>query len=272
MFPRSVDYRNRFAFTLIELLVVISIIALLIGILLPALGAARSTAKSIKCSSMLKQFGLAVYLYANDFDDYVVPAWAAGATSAAETDPWWDNIPFAQYVANEVKDVNGWHAWTPEFFCPDASLAFERNSSGNLNGMPRSYSANSSDWVLYNQSWVTEPYAHSNLIRGMYRLSSLTTPTDVSHFADGLQDNYNFGAHRNYKGTDEHPENGWRYNGNIAFRHPSKSANSVFMDGHTESIKQDQMNGYESAGEQNEWTKYYIDGKYNKILPDPLNY
>lgn len=60
-------------FTLIELLVVIAIIALLIGILLPALGAARKSARGAVCASQLRQVTLGWAIYANENDDISVP-------------------------------------------------------------------------------------------------------------------------------------------------------------------------------------------------------
>jgi prepilin-type N-terminal cleavage/methylation domain-containing protein/prepilin-type processing-associated H-X9-DG protein len=65
--------RERNAFTLIELLVVIAIIAIVAGILFPVFAQARIKGQTIACLSNTKQMGYAVMMYAQDFDETIVP-------------------------------------------------------------------------------------------------------------------------------------------------------------------------------------------------------
>ncbi len=110
-------------FTLIELLVVIAIIAILAAMLMPALAKARQSALKSQCTSNLKQWGVAVNMYANDFQNYL-----PDATDASSSDPVWvgpniANTFLASYVYRNVRGstTTGTRNVNDVIYCPTAN-------------------------------------------------------------------------------------------------------------------------------------------------------
>lgn len=105
-------------FTMIELLVVISVIAILASLLFPALNMARQTGHKIACLNNQKQLGAGLFMYRDDFNDYVMPPTVPGV-NIYKCQYYWDAYIGRNYLKYQVDSwgwptLGGWQA----FLCP----------------------------------------------------------------------------------------------------------------------------------------------------------
>ncbi|MCC7407078.1 MAG: type II secretion system protein [Phycisphaeraceae bacterium] len=191
-------------FTLIELLVVISIIAMLIAILLPALSKAREASRSITCLTRLRQFTQMAGMYANDnrqmFCSIYFTEWSYRDSLSAYL-----GLP-SPVVADTLVT------------CPTAQL-LRPTQSWNFN---RTYSINV--WTSWNYA---VPYG------SIKRYDHVKSPSEMSNFMDGscypyAPDNWFY-----YEGASA--------SSNLYFPHMSDANNVSFLDGHAASLKRESI-------------------------------
>ncbi len=237
-------------FTLVELLVVIGIIAVLIGILMPALSKARSQSRMTQCLSNLRQLATANATYAAEFKGWYVPIrvgynpnpdpagqWPAPAPIPAGL-PAPDNTSVTVwYSIPQYRSALGQQPFPPDssrysanLMCPNATLAFEGTWAPNVNGyvIGRSYGFNTTG---LNGFMLPSAY-HLGWKMG----SQIIDPAAKIMVADSPDWNISGGAAGRYELSHEDygpPLNGVSRSNQIAFRH-NEGATMAFFDGHAE--------------------------------------
>jgi prepilin-type N-terminal cleavage/methylation domain-containing protein/prepilin-type processing-associated H-X9-DG protein len=225
-------YRN--GFTLLELLVVIAVSALLVGILLPSLNAAREQAKSVYCLNNLRQMAIAANSYVNNNDDYYPIAYYTEKVDGIRYYHSWDFTSYKDWSESPAEEI------------VEPGLLWEGKTIEKIQQCP-SFDG--------SHNWLSDPYTGYNYntsyigmnetVRPVNsaKVTEVGSPGKTALFGDGQ---YSAGANKFMRAPFSNPRDAsfsGRKAGTQGFRHRGRTSVS-YCDGHAESQKKLYTNGY----------------------------
>ena len=220
-FPKRNLNRKQRKFTLIELLVVVAIIAILAGLLLPALNNARARGRAILCVSNSKQVSLHLKAYTNDYNEWLVPytfqpMYNNGSSfpTGLTTGQYYLMLNYLKYINYPQSVLQASYSYATEFKCKDDK---RRTGQGGvsyvMNAMICQYGGASS-YILAKLTQIKHPTKTLHFAEGQYALTNSNELQQVNPYLYTIFDGDSC----------------------IAFRHNNQS-NICFIDGHVESRK-----------------------------------
>ncbi len=218
-------------FTLIELLVCISILAVLIGLLLPSLVNSRKVTYTQLCAANLRQVGIGFQYYADENKDYV-PSVASGLSWAATlgNQGYFGASEYKPPLITAGTYNTGNYRWKV-YKCAGETAAQLVTADGSYNGSPTTNWDNDFVPLSYMINWSTALRGYGVPMKGWSQPKGYT-PSVAMIVGDGRR--WGYGWDLPYYEWNVDAGSDYGYYQSHAFRHinPNTTANFLFMDGH----------------------------------------